>query len=69
MLLANVPRIFKIAGRASVIESLFSEVTGEIFAFYNYAENPIRKVALLKTSRNYLLAGVARLQPKCCKAA
>ena len=37
MFLVRVPRIFEIAGWASVMDTLFSKVTGEISAFYNIA--------------------------------
>ena len=61
----SVLKIFKIAMRKSVVESLFSKVTCKISAFYNYVENCIKctdmfqEVALLEISRNSSLTGVA----------
>ena len=56
MFLVSVPRIFEIAGKASVVESPLSEVTGKISAFCNSAKNSnlcmFRKVALLEISRS-----------------
>ena len=63
---ANV-RIFKITWRASVVESLFSKVTGGSFLFYNSFENSItcigafKKVPLPEILRNSLLTEVAVL--------
>lgn len=59
---------FLINEKVPVVESLFSEVTGEIYALSNYFENSntcigiFRKAALLKILRSSLLTGVARLQ-------
>ena len=53
--------IFKIAGSAFAVESLFSKVTGEISAlrisFKTHSYVP--KVTRLKISRSFLLNGVA----------
>ena len=67
MFLVSVPRIFKITGKATVVESLFNKLTEEISAFYNSFENSItcigmlRKVAILEVSRIPLSTGVAGL--------
>ena len=68
MFSVSVPRIFEITGKAPVVESLPSKVTGEISAFCNSVKKSntcigmFRKVALLEISSNLLLTGVARLQ-------
>ena len=68
MVSMSVPIIFffLINEKVPVVESLFSEVTGEIYALSNYFENTcigiFRKAALLKILRSSLLTGVARLQ-------
>ena len=70
----SVPRIFEIVGIASLMESVFSKVTGEISTFHDSVENCItlsgmfRKIALLEISRNSLLGGVAVLQSTSCYA-
>ena len=62
-----VPRIFKIAGRTSVVESSLSKET-EIFAFcysvekFNSCMVFSEKWPLLEISRGPLLTGVAGLQ-------
>ena len=72
MFSVSVPRSFKIARRASAMESsfnklLFSKVTGEISAFYNSVENFIkcigmsRIVALLEMLGNFLSNQSCRL--------
>ena len=53
-----VPRIFKIAGKASVVESLFSKVTGEISTFYNSFENSV--ACILACSKKYTLLEISR---------
>ena len=61
--------IFEIAGRASVVELLFSKITEEISAFCNSANNSItwinifQKEAPLEISRYFLLTGVLGFQP------
>ena len=56
MLPMSVPRIFKVVGRASLMDTLFSTVTGEISAFFNIAKmsnscfSIFRKLALLENS-------------------
>ena len=68
MFSVSVKRIFEISGKASVVESLLSEVTGEISEFCNSAKSSntcigmFRKVALLEMLRNPLLTGVADVQ-------
>ena len=68
----SVVRIFTIAWKTPVVESLFSKVIGAISAFYNFCENSItcngmfQKVALLKISRNSLLTGVVGLKVTGC---
>ena len=62
----NVLRIFKIAGTASVLESLFSKKTDEISAFYNSASNSIGCIGILRILRNSVLNGVAVLQSTGC---
>ena len=70
----SVPRIFEIVGRASLMESVFSKVTGKISTFHDSVVNCItfsgmfRNVALLEISRNSLLGGVAVLQSTSCYA-
>ena len=53
--------IFKIAGSASVVESWFSEVTGEISALWISVKTHsyVPKVTRLKILRSALLNGVA----------
>ena len=74
MFLVSVPRIFEIVGRASLMESVFSKVTGEISTSHDSVVNCItfsgmfRNVALLEISRNSLLGGVAVLQSTSCYA-
>ena len=64
----SVPRIFKIAGRVSVVKAPFGKIRGEISGLYKAAENSIacidmfRKVVLLEILRNSLLTRVAVLQ-------
>ena len=73
MFLVSVLRIFKIAGRSSVVEPIFIKVTGKISAFYNCFEKSItcigmfRKAALQKIS-SCLLAVVVGLQSASCNA-
>ena len=70
----SVPITFKIAATASLVESLFSKVTGEISAFCNSVENSIicigiiEKVALLVISINSLLTGAVGFQSTSCNA-
>ena len=40
------PRIFKIAGRASVVELLLRKVTGKISAFQNSVKNSIMCIGM-----------------------
>ena len=53
---------------ASVVESLFSSVICEVFAFYNSAENSVtcigifREVALLEILRKFLFTGISGCQ-------
>ena len=69
MFLVSVPRIFKVAGRSSVVEP-----AGESSAFCNSFEKSItyigmfRKVALLEILRSCLLTGVVGLQSTSCNA-
>ena len=64
MFLVSVPRIFEIVGLASVMDTLFSKVTGEIPAFSNIAQicnsciGMFREVALLEVPRIPLLRAV-----------
>ena len=51
MFLVSVPRIFKIAMRASCVETT-GEVAFEISAFYNFGENSIT-LSLLCFEGNY----------------
>lgn len=57
----SVPRLFKIAGTASVLESLFSEKTDEFPAFYNSVRSSTMCSGILQISRNSQ-AYVYRLQ-------
>ena len=65
MFLVSVPRIFKIAGRAYVVDSRFSKMTRQISPFYISVENSII-LSLLVISKGPLLTGVAWLQSTCC---
>ena len=67
MLPLSVKRLFKIPGKSSVVESIFSKVTGEIQYQHQY-QYQFRKLALLEISRSYLLASVTGLQSAGCKA-
>ena len=65
--LQSLPKIFEIAGRASVVESTFSKVTEEISTFRKFENSTsclgiFRKVTLLEAQRNSLLTGVAAVQ-------
>ena len=65
-----VPRIIKIAVRASVVESLFSKVTesNSILQLCQELHGTFRKVTVLEISRNPRFIGVATLQYKVCNA-
>ena len=68
-----VPIIFKIAGKASVVESLSGKVA-ETSVFWNSVDKSkcaygmFRKKALLEISRGSLLTEVAGLQYTVCNA-
>ena len=72
MFLVSVTRILYIIGKSTVMESIFSKVTGKISSFYNSLENSItfigmlRKAALLEILRNSLSTRVAGLQSTGC---
>ena len=73
MLLLSVTRLFKIDGKSSVVESIFSKVLGEISYQHQYQyqlkyQYQIRKVALLEISRSSLLTNVTDLQSTACKS-
>ena len=62
MVSMSVPIIFffLINEKVPVVESLFSEVTGEIYALSNYFENSNTCIGIFRKAA--LLTGVARLQ-------
>lgn len=74
MFAVSVPRIFKIAARASAVESLFPQVARKFFLFYNSVENSItsigmfQKVALKEILTSPLLTAVACLHSAVCNA-